>query len=144
MKFYWPAILLCSQMFSMSTMVSSGGPLDNYVNRPEPKFSWKQTSGQIDHDLGTVYSLKLTSQEWKGIVWQHNLQIFIPTELIYPSSVLLFVDGGSKDSKPNKKDMDLGLSLTKLSGSACAWLSQVPNQPLYDGKREDDLIAHTF
>ena len=40
--------------------------------------------------------------------------------------------------------MELGLKLANLSGSACAMLSQVPNQPLYDGKREDDLIAHTF
>ena len=144
MKFCWPVILLCSQMFSMSTMVSIGGPLHDYVNRPEPKFSWEQTSGQIDHNLGTVYSLKLTSQEWKGIVWRHNLQVFVPSELIYPSSMLLVVNGGSNDSQPDKEDMELGLKLANLSGSACAVLSQVPNQPLYDGKREDDLIAHTF
>ena len=144
MKFCWPVILLCSQMFSMSTMVSIGGPLHDYVNRPEPKFSWEQTSGQIDHNLGTVYSLKLTSQEWKGIVWRHNLQVFVPSELIYPSSMLLVVNGGSNDSQPDKEDMELGLKLAILSGSACAVLSQVPNQPLYDGKREDDLIAHTF
>ena len=144
MKFCWPVILLCSQMFSMSTMVSIGGPLHDYVNRPEPKFSWEQTSGQIDHNLGTVYSLKLTSQEWKGIVWRHNLQVFVPSELIYPSSMLLSVNGGSNDSQPDKEDMKLGLKLANLSGSAYAVLSQVPNQPLYDGKREDDLIAHTF
>ena len=144
MNFFWSVILLCLQMFSMSTMVSIGGPLHDYVNRPEPKFSWEQTSGQIDHNLGTVYSLKLTSQEWKGIVWRHNLQVFVPSELIYPSSMLLVVNGGSNDSQPDKEDMELGLKLANLSGSACAMLSQVPNQPLYDGKREDDLIAHTF
>lgn len=144
MNFFWSVILLCLQMFSMSTMVSIGGPLHDYVNRPEPKFSWEQTSGQIDHNLGTVYSLKLTSQEWKGIVWRHNLQVFVPSELIYPSSMLLVVNGGSNDSQPDKEDMELGLKLANLSGSACAVLSQVPNQPLYDGKREDDLIAHTF
>ena len=144
MKFYWPAILLCSQMFSMSTMASSGGPLHDYVNRPEPKFSWKQTSGQIDHDLGTIYSLKLTSQEWKGNLWQHNLQVFVPSDLTYPSSMLLLVNSGRDDGQPDKEDMELGLKLAKLSGSTCALLSQVPNQPLYDGKREDDLIAHTF
>ena len=144
MNFFWSVILLCLQMFSMSTMVSIGGPLHDYVNRPEPKFSWEQTSGQIDHNLGTVYSLKLTSQEWKGIVWRHNLQVFVPSELIYPSSMLLVVNGGSNNSQPDKEDMELGLKLANLSGSACAMLSQVPNQPLYDGKREDDLIAHTF
>ncbi|MEC8893837.1 MAG: PhoPQ-activated protein PqaA family protein [Candidatus Poribacteria bacterium] len=144
MNFFWSVILLCLQMFSMSTMVSIGGPLHDYVNRPEPKFSWEQTSGQIAHNLGTVYSLKLTSQEWKGIVWRHNLQVFVPSELIYPSSMLLVVNGGSNDSQPDKEDMELGLKLANLSGSACAMLSQVPNQPLYDGKREDDLIAHTF
>ena len=144
MKFYWSAILLCSQMFSMSTIVSSGAPLHDYVNRPEPKFSWKQTSGQIDHDLGTIYSLKLTSQEWKGNLWQHNLQVFVPSDLTYPSSMLLLVNSGRDDGQPDKEDMELGLKLAKLSGSTCALLSQVPNQPLYDGKREDDLIAHTF
>jgi PhoPQ-activated pathogenicity-related protein len=131
-------------MFSISTTVSIGGPLHDYVKRPEPKFSWKQTSGQIDHNLGTIYSLRLTSQEWKGIVWQHNLQVFVPAELIYPSTMLLVVSGGSNSSQPDKEDMELGLKLANLSGSACAVLSQVPNQPLYDGKGEDDLIAHTF
>jgi len=144
MKFCWAVTFLCSQMFSISTTVSIGGPLHDYVKRPEPKFSWKQTSGQIDHNLGTIYSLRLTSQEWKGIVWQHNLQIFVPTELIYPSTMLLVVSGGSNSSQPDKEDMELGLKLANLSGSACAVLSQVPNQPLYDGKGEDDLIAYTF
>ncbi len=144
MKFCWAVTFLCSQMFSISTTVSIGGPLHDYVKRPEPKFSWKQTSGQIDHNLGTIYSLRLTSQEWKGIVWQHNLQVFVPTELIYPSTMLLVVSGGSNSSQPDKEDMELGLKLANLSGSACAVLSQVPNQPLYDGKGEDDLIAHTF
>ena len=111
MNFFWSVILLCLQMFSMSTMVSIGGPLHDYVNRPEPKFSWEQTSGQIDHNLGTVYSLKLTSQEWKGIVWRHNLQVFVPSELIYPGSMLLVVNGGSNDSQPDKEDMELGLKL---------------------------------
>ena len=116
MKFYWSAILLCSQMFSMSTMVSSGGPLDNYVNRPEPKFSWKQRSGQIDHEFGTIYSLKLTSHEWKGNLWQHNLQVFVPSNLTYPSSMLLLVNSGRDDGQPDKEDMELGLKLaTKLS-----------------------------
>ncbi|HIB98171.1 TPA: phenylacetic acid degradation protein [Candidatus Poribacteria bacterium] len=144
MKFCWAVTFLCSQMFSISTTVSIGGPLHDYVKRPEPKFSWKQTSGQIDHNLGTIYSLRLTSQEWKGIVWQHNLQVFVPAELIYPSTMLLVVSGGSNSSQPDKEDMELGLKLANLSGSACAVLSQVPNQPLYDGKGEDDLIAHTF
>ena len=144
MKFCWAVTFLCSQMFSISTTVSIGGPLHDYVKRPEPKFSWKQTSGQIDHNLGTIYSLRLTSQEWKGIVWQHNLQVFVPAELIYPSTMLLVVSGGSNSSQPDKEDMELGLKLANLSGSACAVLSQVPNQPLYDGKGEDDLIAYTF
>ena len=144
MKFCWAVTFLCSQMFSISTTVSIGGPLHDYVKRPEPKFSWKQTSGQIDHNLGTIYSLRLTSQEWKGIVWQHNLQVFVLAELIYPSTMLLVVSGGSNSSQPDKEDMELGLKLANLSGSACAVLSQVPNQPLYDGKGEDDLIAHTF
>lgn len=41
----------------------SSAPLDDYVNKPDPNFTWKrlQTYSQPTH---TLYVLNMTSQKW--------------------------------------------------------------------------------
>lgn len=117
--------------------------LIDYVNRPEPVYDW-QLRGKIPSEHGTIYDLDLTSQEWQGIVWKHSLQVFEPVKVQYPKHVLLFVSGGKNGRRPGKGDLERGLLLARLTGARVAVLGQVPNQPLFDGRLEDDLITETW
>ncbi len=115
----------------------------DYVTRPESVYGWR-LQGKLPSEHGTVYDIDLTSQEWQGIVWKHVLQVFEPAKLQYPKHVLLFVSGGKNGGRPGNGDIERGLLLAKLTGARVAVLSQVPNQPLLDGRVEDDLITETW
>ena len=118
----------------------------DYVALPEPDFAWKLAESQ---SLGAnkVHRLELTSQKWQGIVWKHNLFVYEPAELVHKDHILLFVTGGGNDSvgtTPKIGDLAMGIALANFSGARVATLHQVPNQPLMDGKKEDDLITETW
>jgi PhoPQ-activated pathogenicity-related protein len=117
--------------------------LEDYVKKPDPSYAWAQISNHAT-PAGTIHSLKLTSQVWQGITWSHDLRIYEPSEVVFPESVLLYITGGSADSKPKDEDHKLAFGLARLCGARVAVLPQVPNQPLLDGKSEDELIAETF
>lgn len=117
--------------------------LFNYVQREEKVFAWK-LNGRQALETGVVYDVSLTSQEWQGIVWKHALQVYEPAELRHPGHVLLFVTGGSNGGRPGAGDIQRGLILAKLCGARVATIHQVPNQPLFAGRKEDDLITDTW
>jgi PhoPQ-activated pathogenicity-related protein len=117
--------------------------LDEYVKKSDSAFSWTQTGGQTT-PAGTITFIKLTSQVWQGITWRHDFRIYEPRQTIYPDAMLLFITGGGHDSTANDKDHQQAFALAQLCGARVAVLPQVPNQPLLDGKKEDELIAETF
>lgn len=117
--------------------------LDRYVARPEPAYAWelkeKTSTGGV-----TIYKLELTSQTWQDIVWKHNLVVFEPQDVKFQDHAILFVSGGSNLKPPSLDEQLLGVSLANLSGGRVALLKQVPNQPLFDDRVEDDLITETW
>jgi len=115
----------------------------DYVARPESVFQWSIRETR-SLDTGTLYDVDLTSQQWKGIVWKHVLHVHEPRHIEYPRHVLLFVSGGTNDRRPREGEVLLGQHLANLCGARVAMLFQVPNQPLLDGRREDDLISETW
>ncbi len=117
--------------------------LDDYVKKADPAFAWSQT-GSASTAAGVVTSIKLTSQEWQGITWIHDLRIYEPREIIHPDAMLLFITGGDSSRKASDDDHKQAFGLAKVCGARVAVLPQVPNQPLLDGKTEDQLIAETF
>ena len=88
--------------------------------------------------------MRLTSQVWQGITWKHELSVYEPREIAHADAMLLFITGGDHNSKQNEKDHKQAFMLAQLCGARVAVLRQVPNQPLLDGKTEDELIAETF
>jgi PhoPQ-activated pathogenicity-related protein len=122
---------------------SASAGLDEYVKKPDPAFAWSKADSQ-DTPAGMITTLALTSQVWQGITWKHELSVYEPRELVYADAMLLFITGGSHDSKQNDKDHKQAFMLAQLCGARVAVLRQVPNQPLLDGKTEDELIAETF
>jgi PhoPQ-activated pathogenicity-related protein len=117
--------------------------LDDYVKKPDAAFAWTQTSNHHT-PAGTISSLRLTSQVWQGITWSHDLQVYEPPQVAYPDTVLLFITGGDNGEKPRDDDHKLAFTLAQVCGARVAVLRQVPNQPLLNGKTEDELIAETF
>ncbi len=128
---------------SLGMVSAAEAGLDDYVKKPDPAFAWVQT-GNHNTPVGTIYNLELTSQVWQGITWTHHLRVYEPREIAFPGTVLLFITGGDQNSKPNDDDHKRAFALAQVCGARVAVLPQVPNQPLLDGKTEDELIAETF
>jgi PhoPQ-activated pathogenicity-related protein len=113
--------------------------LANYLRNDDKSFSWKST-GKVESDTGTVYDLDLTSQTWQGITWTHKLQVFMPKGAKVRPTMVLWNQGGT----PSPTSGVIGLRLAQKIGAPVAFLYGVPKQPLFDGKKEDALIAETF
>jgi len=119
--------------------ISSAGALENYVNLPDASYNWKRTE-QTKIDKATVTHLELVSQIWRGQFWSHHLQIVRPAQVRNPGIALIFVTGDGDGAR----DLEMLNLLAQRAGTITAVLTKVPNQPLYDGRKEDSLIAYTL
>ena len=122
--------------------------LHAYLNNSDKSFRWEVQDKKITEGI-TYYRILLTSQQWRGINWNHEMTVMVPDILKY-NDALLFITGGSlKDEKPNihefTEDLTASLSqLAKTNMAIVAILWQVPNQPLYGDLTEDALISYTL
>ncbi|HEX2988269.1 MAG TPA: PhoPQ-activated protein PqaA family protein [Chloroflexota bacterium] len=116
-------------------------PLPAYVQAPDAAYSWSKAS-EMTLPFGTATQYSMTSQVWHGITWQHNLWVVKPQKMRANPAVLLLVTGGKGD-KPWNEAMMVA-TLAAQQGIPFAVLFGIPNQPLFDGKKEDALIAYTF
>jgi PhoPQ-activated pathogenicity-related protein len=118
--------------------------LHEYMDQQFPEFAWEIVSQSTVEgtDIGRV-DLSLTSQCWQGILWTHHLHLFIPeyltTELADQALLTIVENGPASDFHASRS-----VALAQKTGMVCAVLCDVPNQPLFEGKVEDALIAHTF
>ncbi len=127
------------------TMALLGGvgqaqPIFDYVSRPEDAYGWAKTDQTRLASGAIVTHLELTSQVWRGLTWQHRLQLIEPAAMRYPRTALLLITGGSLNSSEISQ---LATAADMLSAPVVI-LGDIPNQPLYDGLSEDALIAFTF
>jgi PhoPQ-activated pathogenicity-related protein len=118
---------------------SARADLHEYVKKPESAYTWKLKE-KLASQEGTIYDLELTSQVWEGITWTHQLQVYQPKDATPNGTMLLFNTGGRASAVGKAAAM----MIAKKIGAPCAWLYNIPNQPLFDGKKEDALIAETF
>jgi len=127
--------------------------LSAYVKKPDDSYAWKV---RHQEKIGTceVTELTLTSQTWKDIVWKHRLFVILPAGVPKETDAVLVVAGGSwKDEyaqPPAGGKLGLPKEASLLSiyaqqiGCPIAVLLNVPQQPIFDGKKEDAIIALTF
>ena len=130
--------------------VTADTALQRYLNNGDKTFQWEVIeSYKAGNESATAYDLILTSQQWREFVWKHQLTILIPDEIIHDGA-LLFITGGSiKNGEPNRKGHDDDLTqsmaiLAKKNKAIVSIIRQTPNQPLYDGLVEDQLISFTL
>jgi PhoPQ-activated pathogenicity-related protein len=116
----------------------SGADLPTYIKKDEPKFSWK-LKNKMTTDAGTTYELELVSQEWHDITWKHRIDVFQPKDVKPNATMLIYNTGGYNAGYPL-----FGFELANKIKAPVAFLYDIPNQPLFDGKKEDALIAETF
>jgi PhoPQ-activated pathogenicity-related protein len=117
--------------------------LDEYVKKVDPAFAWLE-AGRGSTPAGTYTELALTSQVWKGITWRHSLYVYEPLQVADTDAMLLFITGRANGEKPGLDDHKTYFAMARACGARVAVLFQVPNQPLLEGKTEDELIAETF
>ncbi len=120
--------------------------LPAYLAQPDSSYRW-ELLGETKLTDATLYELRLHSQTWQGVQWQHNLYIVTPANPSPAGAALLLIDGGSQgslDKKPGTATLLYSTMLAQSVGVPCVILKQVPNQPLMEGRREDALIAHTL
>lgn len=117
-----------------------------YVLAPDETFKWSaKTTTQLEGAEVTV--LRLTSQTWQGMKWRHWMHVIKPAEVTRPGHALLVIAGGDnrKDEPgPSIREVALLRDVAIRTGSIIAIVEQIPNQPLFDGKSEDEIIAYTF
>jgi hypothetical protein len=102
--------------------ITSSTPLDDYVNKPDPNFSWKLLQ-TYPSAAGTVYILNMTSQQWmdgkvKHVkiillfmkmnlflasfstrpIWWHYMIITVPKVLKHPNIAFLNIGGGNNNN----------------------------------------------
>jgi PhoPQ-activated pathogenicity-related protein len=121
---------------------SLANALETYVREPDASFAWKRTEQKKIRDA-TLTHLEFISQTWRGHIWSHHLLLLRPTTVRQADIAMLFIMGGSY-SAPDEREVDRFYEVAERAGALVAILNNVPNQPLYDGRREDALIAFTF
>jgi len=112
--------------------------LATYIAKAEPGSGWKLEESK-DFGVAKVWRLKLTSQVWQGITWTHDLLVVRPPDA--PTGKMLLINEGGSASE--QKAMYAALLAGKIKAPV-ALLLGIPNQPLFEGKKEDHLIAETF
>lgn len=120
--------------------------LASYLAQPDTTTKW-QLVFERNLPTCTFYELRLQSQTWQNILWEHNLYLFVPKKKSPPGAALLMIEGGKQSTlnqKPNPAHLVYGAMLAEQVGVPVAILKQVPNQPLYGDLFEDPLIAKTF
>jgi PhoPQ-activated pathogenicity-related protein len=131
--------ILACLAFLLAAVLPASADLFSYIAKPDDSFSWDLKATDT-LPQGKVYDIHLVSQVWEGIKWEHQVQVYEPTNIKYPDAMGLLITGGSADTGSRT----LGLLAANMAGMRFAVLYNIPNQPLFDGLNEDALISYTW
>ena len=140
--------LLCA--WNVAAQAAPAKALKHYIDREDNTFAW-EVRDSLRTDGAMAYRLRMQSQTWREFAWIHELVVIVPDKLTNDEA-LIHISGGSADEKtgePNyHKWSDSLIGFMSGIASRCeavtAILWQVPRQPLYGGKYEDELVSFTF
>jgi PhoPQ-activated pathogenicity-related protein len=150
-------------IFGLLVLVSPGrgfetptfpkGPLDEYIAKPDPSYSWKLVN-TVKSDGYTTFFVDLTSQIWRSKkevdrpLWEHSLVVVKP-DIVKHSTAFLTIAGGHNGTPMPDRAAERTVLFARATNTVVAQLGMVPNEPLTfngDGKArlEDDLIAYCW
>lgn len=143
-------ILLAGLFLMIATSArSQSTALSNYLASTTGDYEYELVN-TLESGKLTQYELLLTSQEWKGYTWQHRLVVLAPKNIKYDQA-LLYIGGGrtEENGKPHYRDKDDGIvkamgRIATEKNTIVATLFQVPNQPIFGGLVEDEIISYTL
>lgn len=115
--------------------------LIDYINRDDGYFGWELLD-TIDFGDVSILDVKLVSQIWKEIPWSHRLIVGVPKYIVNPDVGILLITGSWR-GYPGE-EISYIREMARNLGCVSGVLFDVPNQPLFEGLREDALIAHTI
>lgn len=148
MKKLMTALVLFCITIGGYSQVTPETALKAYLDNGDNSFAW-ELKDTYDIDGVKAYDLLLTSQNWKEHLWKHQLTILVPKENKFDGALLYITGGSIKDGEPrwSNKDDKFNKSVSAIATAnkaLVAVVKQVPNQPLYGGKTEDELISMTL
>ena len=121
--------------------------LKSYISNGDATYSWV-LKDSVKLGTSMAYQLVLTSQKWHNITWRHQLTIVVPATVKYDGAMLFITGGSNKNEQPNWSTEDkmwpILAAIALKNKAIVALIKQVPNQPLFDGKTEDELISYTL
>jgi PhoPQ-activated pathogenicity-related protein len=128
--------------------------LDTYVAAPDSSYGFSLNS-KITGPGYTDYVVNLTSQTWSpapGVseVWQHWLQIIVPTNVTSKTAVLNIENGlaNSNSTTPPTAADPYSVQIATTTNAITVFLPTVPNEPeSFSGTgplTEDPLVAYTL
>ncbi len=139
-------LFLCLAALLFVLQMGAFAGLKGYVARPDDSYAYEIVKETVEDGMHVV-TVRLTSQTWQGIVWQHWLTILRPENCAHPDKGLLFISGGNNNMKAPSVTSGTNqavLMVARATGATAVILNQVPNQPLINNYREDALISYTY
>jgi PhoPQ-activated pathogenicity-related protein len=128
--------------------------LDTYVAAPDSSYTYSLNSTLTGTGY-TDYVINMVSQTWTpspgdSQVWQHWLQIIVPTTVSTHTAVLNISGGTNSSTAPTSPDAQSLATATTLN-AITVFLPTVPNEPVTfpaQGETtpltEDQIVAYTF
>ncbi len=125
--------------------------LPSYVEKPDPSYSWKRIDEPPADAADLTAELRMVSQTWRGIEWKHKLFIIRPPDMEKGTHAILVIAGGSWDeardttrTTEKPKELAIARGIAAMAKMPVAFVLQVPFQPMFDGRKEDQIISYTF
>jgi PhoPQ-activated pathogenicity-related protein len=132
-------VVFTSYMTGAPAPSHAANALERYIQQPDHTFAWHVDTQTTIEGVMVTY-VKMTSQTWRGHPWSHHLQIIRPHHLRHPEMALLLITGDHSTAG----SAAMLQALADRAGSVVAEVTRVPNQPLFEGRKEDALLAYTF
>lgn len=115
------------------------GALQTYINRSDNGYGWEQLE-QKRSERFAITHLRLVSQTWREHEWTHHLKVVRSSQVRNSHIAFLFITGDGEGTR----QIEMLKLLAERAGAVAAVVTNIPNQPLYDGRKEDALIAYTL